>query len=61
MLDVWDRRGSRGLAVTIRAARVSDHTLYIYSGAGIVADSDAYEEWQELNTKSLAFKQCIPD
>lgn len=47
------------LAVTIRAARIQDKTVRIFTGAGVVADSDALEEWQELNQKSGAFSPCF--
>lgn len=38
-------------SVAIRSARLADNTLMLYSGAGIVKDSVAAEEWSELDNK----------
>jgi len=47
------------LAVTIRAARIQKNKVSIFTGAGVVADSDAMEEWQELNQKAGVFSPCF--
>ncbi|WP_028117225.1 isochorismate synthase [Ferrimonas senticii] len=38
-------------SVAIRSARFQPGKVSLYSGAGIVADSDAASEWQEINNK----------
>ncbi len=38
-------------SVAIRSARLVDNALMLYSGAGIVKDSAAEDEWAELNNK----------
>ena len=38
-------------SVAIRSARLTDDSLMLYSGAGVVKDSVAEEEWCELNNK----------
>ena len=38
-------------SVAIRSARLTPNQLSLYAGAGIVKDSDAQEEWQELDNK----------
>ena len=43
------------LTVAIRSARVQGRSVCIFTGAGIVSDSDYDEEWQELNQKTRAF------
>ena len=35
----------------IRSALVDGLRLHLYSGAGIVADSDPVEEWEEIENK----------
>ena len=42
---------SSDFSVAIRSARLTDHSLRLYSGAGIVEDSVPEEEWRELNNK----------
>lgn len=42
---------SSDLAVTIRCAHIDSETIRLYAGAGIVAGSQADEEWRELDTK----------
>ncbi len=39
-------------SVTLRSAWVEDQQIHLYAGAGIVAGSDAEQEWQEINNKS---------
>lgn len=43
--------------VMIRGMLTREDKAYIYTGGGIVRDSDAEEEWQELNSKL----KCIQD
>ncbi|BBM05422.1 hypothetical protein HAALTHF_15370n [Vreelandella aquamarina] len=43
--------GSSELAVSIRCAHVSDTAIRLYAGAGIVAGSQADDEWHELDAK----------
>ena len=38
-------------SVTIRSARLAENSLMLYSGAGVVQDSIAEDEWSELNNK----------
>lgn len=45
--------------VGIRSGLVSDRTLTLYSGAGIVKESDPEEEWRELNAKLTFFLNVI--
>ena len=42
---------SSDFSVAIRSARLVDDVLMLYSGAGIVKDSIADDEWAELNNK----------
>ncbi|MBR9904988.1 MAG: isochorismate synthase [Gammaproteobacteria bacterium] len=42
---------SSDLAVTIRCAYIDSEMIRLYAGAGIVAGSQADEEWRELDTK----------
>ena len=42
---------SSDFSVAIRSARLVDDALMLYSGAGIVKDSIADDEWAELNNK----------
>ena len=44
----WIGRNSADFAVGIRSAYVHGNRVDLYAGAGIVAASDAEEEWQEL-------------
>ncbi|WP_434778458.1 anthranilate synthase component I [Neisseria sp. Ec49-e6-T10] len=46
--------GDMDLAIAIRTAVIKNDTLYIQSGAGIVADSDPQAEWQETQNKARA-------
>ncbi len=52
------------LALTIRSAQVLGPRVLLYAGAGIVPDSDAEREWQELEQKialPLALLTDTPD
>ena len=46
--------GNMDTAIAIRTAIISDGTLYIQAGAGIVADSIPTQEWQETMNKGRA-------
>lgn len=39
------------VVVAIRSALIMDNILYAYAGCGVVADSDADEEYMETNNK----------
>ena len=40
------------IVVAIRSALIMDNVLYAYAGCGVVADSDADEEYAETNNKN---------
>ncbi|MCP9760419.1 anthranilate synthase component I [Aquitalea sp. S1-19] len=46
--------GDMDLAIAIRTAVIKNDTLYVQSGAGIVADSVPESEWQETQNKARA-------
>ena len=46
--------GDMDVAIAIRTAVIKNETLYVQSGAGIVADSVARTEWQEAQNKAGA-------
>jgi anthranilate synthase component I len=46
--------GDMDVAIAIRTAVVKDNTLYVQSGAGIVADSVPASEWTETQNKARA-------
>lgn len=46
--------GDMDLAIAIRTAVIKDQTLYVQSGAGIVADSEPQSEWEETQNKARA-------
>jgi menaquinone-specific isochorismate synthase len=47
----WIGRDNAQFVVGIRSALVDGLRLHLYSGAGIVADSDPAEEWDEIENK----------
>ncbi|HQT81129.1 MAG: anthranilate synthase component I [Ferrovum sp. 37-45-19] len=49
-----DYSGNMDLAIAIRTAVIKDEVLYVQAGGGIVADSEAANEWQETVNKSRA-------
>ncbi len=49
------QKNQTDFAVAIRSALVLDKKMFIWAGAGIVADSDPNEEWQEVNAKGKQF------
>ena len=46
--EIW---GDGIVVVAIRSALIMDNILYAYAGCGVVADSDADEEYIETNNK----------
>jgi len=53
-VGVWGFNNDMDLAIAIRTAVVKNNTLYVQSGAGVVADSDPASEWQETQNKARA-------
>ncbi|MBA94412.1 MAG: hypothetical protein CMP21_01450 [Rickettsiales bacterium] len=47
--------------VGIRSCLMQDNKLFIYTGAGIVADSNALDEWQELDIKMESYLSMTYD
>lgn len=69
-LEVFDRGWYAGpvgyvgrrtceFAVAIRSGLVAQHILSLYSGAGLVEGSVAYEEWNEMETKISRFMKVF--
>ena len=50
VVGLWSQEEAQ-VVVAIRSALIQAETAYVYSGAGIVSDSIAEAEWQELNDK----------
>ena len=53
-VGVWGFNNDMDLAIAIRTAVIRNNTLYVQSGAGIVADSEEEAEWQETQNKARA-------
>jgi anthranilate synthase component 1 len=51
--------GNMDTCITIRTLLVKDHTVYVQSGAGIVADSDPDREYTETVNKALAMMNAV--
>ena len=51
---VWSFNNDMDLAIAIRTAVIKNNTLFVQSGAGVVADSDPTSEWQETQNKARA-------
>ena len=49
------------IVVAIRSGDVIDNQVILAAGAGIVADSDADAEWDELNAKINLFTSIFKD
>ena len=47
------------IVVAIRSALIMDHVLYAYAGCGVVADSDADEEYAETNNKMRTILEAL--
>ena len=46
--------GDMDVAIAIRTGVIKDQTLFVQSGAGIVADSIPENEWIETENKAMA-------
>ncbi|QEY24675.1 anthranilate synthase component I [Neisseria animalis] len=53
-VGVWSFNNDMDLAIAIRTAVIKNGTLYVQSGAGVVADSDPQSEWNETQNKARA-------
>ena len=51
--------GNMDTAIVIRSAVIKDNKIYVGAGGGIVADSVAEKEWEEVNNKSMAIVKAI--
>jgi isochorismate synthase EntC len=47
----FDRNGNGEFVVALRSALLTPDAAYVYAGAGIVAASDPYKEYQETELK----------
>lgn len=45
--------------VALRSAQVTDNTVRLYAGAGIVAGSDPQLEWQEIENKAAGLRSVL--
>jgi aminodeoxychorismate synthase component I len=54
-----DPRGSLSLSVVIRTAIVHAGRAHVHTGGGIVADSDAADEWCEAAVKARVLLECV--
>lgn len=45
--------------VSLRSSQIDGAQVYLYAGAGIVADSDPAEEWQELENKAAGLRSLL--
>lgn len=55
----WISKDASEFVVSIRSALVEGNTIHLYSGAGIVAESDPDKEWEELNSKIQNFTSVL--
>ena len=55
----WGWHGDMDMAIAIRTAVIKDQQLHVQAGAGIVADSTAENEWQEIMNKSKAVFRAV--
>ena len=55
----WLSRNSSSFAVAIRSALVQSRQMFIYAGAGIVRESRADDEWQEIENKIMNYTRLI--
>ena len=56
----WIERDAAQFAVAIRSALVAGRSIHLFSGAGIVAGSDAESEWEEVEQKIQDFLAVLP-
>ena len=55
----WLSQKEAELIVAIRSCLIEDRFLYLFSGAGIVAESNPASEWQEIEEKIKIFLAAI--
>ena len=55
----WVSGSSSTFAVAIRSALLQARQMFIYAGAGIVKESRADEEWQEIENKIMNYTRLI--
>lgn len=55
----WGWHDDMDMAIAIRTAVIKDQQLHIQAGAGIVADSIAENEWQEIMNKARAVINAV--
>jgi para-aminobenzoate synthetase component 1 len=60
-LGYLDLRGGADLCVVIRTILVVEGRAYLHSGGGIVADSNAADEWQESLDKARLLEAAIDE
>ena len=59
-MGVFDPTDGTGeLCVAIRSARISGKQIDVFAGAGIVKDSDAQSEWDEMELKMSQFRSAL--
>ncbi|CNH79064.1 isochorismate synthase MenF [Yersinia pekkanenii] len=46
-------------SVALRSAWLEEQQIHLYAGAGIVAGSDAEQEWQEINNKAAGLRTLL--
>ncbi|CAG9424836.1 TPA: isochorismate synthase [Providencia alcalifaciens] len=46
-------------AVSLRCAQIDNRQISLYSGAGIVRDSDPEQEWEEIENKAAGLKSLL--
>ncbi|MBF0224411.1 MAG: isochorismate synthase [Desulfobacterales bacterium] len=47
----WMKKNEADFAVGIRSALIHKHELHIFGGAGVIHESDPYNEWKEIEYK----------
>ncbi len=55
----WGWHGDMDMAIAIRTAVIKDQELHVQAGAGIVADSTAEGEWNEIMNKAGAVFKAV--
>jgi menaquinone-specific isochorismate synthase len=55
----WISKSSSTFAVAIRSALLQARQMFVYAGAGIVKESRADEEWQEIENKIMNYTRLI--
>jgi menaquinone-specific isochorismate synthase len=55
----WIGKNSADFAVAIRSGIMKDNRLHLYSGAGILPESDPLAEWEEIENKIGSFINII--